>query len=371
MKQRTLAIAVAMSGLLLGGCASPLANKTADVAAVQTMEHNAQGSYNFDGVVRVSALHLPAKLTQSLDKDLVEEVAKSFSMDLRGAVDLKQSRLELVPTLRFARPNVETWLRVPMLLELNSLTLWVDASAFDLASPVLRGENKGKLIKVQAPQDKIKNLPIDAMLAELPRVTKNIYAAIDKKAYTFQPLDEQARQMGASYRIRLTLDPAAELKMSKQVVIELAELAKRHSPDKQKEIEAMVKGITPLLDASRGEVETSSQTDLLVSRSGTLLAMVARQKLGVPKEKELEVSIESVLRLSNHGKPVFSLHPTADNVVNFADLKRPAWLGGKNGAEDASAEDEGTEHAMEVPAAEVNTAPIAKTRAVLKPKPKH
>lgn len=339
MKPRALAVAVTLSGLLLGGCASPLANKTADAAAIHTIEQNARlARYNFDGEVRVKAIRLPGKVESVVEGDVIGEVAKSFSLELRGAVDMSKSRVEMTPTFRFSRPNAETWLRLPMLAELNTLTLWVDASVLDLAIPALRGEHKGKYVMFQAPQDKVKKLPIDAVLAELPQVAKNIYAAVDSKAYTFQPLDEAARKAGASYRIRLTLDPLAEAKMSKQAVQELLQLARRHAGEHQKEVEEFATAVGPLLDASQEELQTSSQTDLLVSRSGKLLGVSELREFSVPKEKELAVTVASTVRLSNHEQPVFSMQPTANNVVSFTELQPPSWLGGKRPADEAEEE---------------------------------
>ncbi|MGM8061202.1 hypothetical protein [Vogesella indigofera] len=346
MKPRALAVAVTLSGLLLGGCASPLANKTADAAAIHTIEQNARlARYNFDGEVRVKAIRLPGKVESLVEGDVVSEVAKSFSLELRGAVDMSKSRVEMTPTFRFSRPNAETWLRLPMLAELNTLTLWVDASVLDLAFPVLRGEHKGKYVMFQAPQDKVKKLPIDAVLAELPQVAKNIYAAVDSKAYTFQPLDEAARKVGASYRIRLTLDPLAEAKMSKQAVQELLQLARRHAGEHQKEVEEFATAVGPLLDASQEELQTSSQTDLLVSRSGKLLGISELREFSVPKEKELAVTVASTVRLSNHEQPVFSMQPTANNVVSFTELQPPSWLGGKRSSDDEEEAVEGDDEA--------------------------
>lgn len=328
MKPRMLVIAMAMSGLLLGGCASPLANKSADAAAVQTMEHNAGQSYNFDGQLRIKSLDVPDLGVDPDQREIVDEMLKSFSVELRGAVDLKTSRVEVVPTFRFARPNVETWLRVPLLTELNTMSFWVDASALNLALPQLRGANRDKLVKFQVPQDKVKDLPVDAILAELPQLVKRVYSAVDKKAYTFQPLDERAKQLGASYRIRLDADEHVQSQMNKQMVVEILALVARYGGEHKEKAAALVHELEPLLTQSHEEFTTNAQIDLLVSRSGELLGMVQVYDFASTGKPKMAMSMEAVTRMSNHGHPVFTMVPTAANVVNFSDLKLPRWMGG-------------------------------------------
>ncbi|MNR16879.1 hypothetical protein D3C85_1335090 [compost metagenome] len=133
--------------------------------------------------------------------------------------------------------------------------------------------------------------------------------------------------------------------MSKQAVQELLQLARRHAGEHQKEVEEFATAVGPLLDASQEELQTSSQTDLLVSRSGKLLGISELREFSVPKEKELAVTVASTVRLSNHEQPVFSMQPTANNVVSFTELQPPSWLGGKRSSDDEEEAVEGEDEA--------------------------
>ena len=356
------------ASLALAGCAtSPLANKTADDAAIYTLQHSSlDARYNFDGSLRISDLAIPAELGSLANPDLVKDVARSFSFDMRGAVDMPASRIELVPTFRFARPNVESWVRVPMLFQLNTLTAWVDASALDLALPQLHG----KLLKLNAPQDKVADIPVDAVMRDLPLIIGAAYAAVDKKAFTFQPLSESDRQKGASYRIRLTLDPAADAQLGRVMLQEVAARVKRYSASK--EVQALADKLSEEVAKTQGELASDSQTELLVDSQAKLLAMEEQRTLRVPKLKGFSLTLRTNMAMRNHGQPVFTVVPTAANVLTLDELKAPSWFDGITGKHDGEAAAEAAE--PEAADAAVAAAPAAAApvppKAAAKAKPR-
>lgn len=358
-----IALPVAAS-LALAGCAtSPLANKTADDAAIYTLQQSSlDARYNFDGTLRISDLDMPAELGSLANPDLVKDVARSFSFDMRGAVDMPASRIELVPTFRFARPNLESWVRVPMLFQLNTLTAWVDASALDLALPQLHG----KLLKLTVPQDKVADIPVDAVMRDLPLIIGKAYAAVDKKAFTFQPLSDSDRQKGASYRIRLTLDPAADAQLGRIMLQEVAARVKRYSASK--EVQALADKLSEEVAMAQGEMASESQTELLVDSQAKLLAMEEQRTLRASKLKGFSVTLRTQMAMRNHGQPVFTVLPTAANVLTLDELKPPSWFSGVAGkggdaepVEAAEPEVDAAEAAAPAQAAPV--APAAKAKA--------
>ncbi|MFN4238943.1 MAG: hypothetical protein ACK4FZ_17160 [Vogesella sp.] len=360
---RRLALSVMLAVALTGCATAPLDGKSADAAAIYTLQHNAMDSrYNFSGDVRVAELQVPDELGRLAGKELVGEVAKSFSMQVSGAMDLPANRIELVPTLRFARPNLESWVRVPMLFDIASLTAWVDASAVDLAFPQL----KGKLIKVSAPQDKVADLPVRAILRDMPLIIGEAYAAVEKKAFTFQPLSEQDRQLGASYRIRLALDPAADAALSRDMASGILQRVQRYSQnDKVKKFAA---DMLADVESSREALQSDSQTDLLISRQAQLLGMQEQRTLTLPKVPGLRIVVKSQLAMSNHGQPVFTLRPDAANELTPEQLKAPDWftLFGRGSAQ---ADDEAADAVTEPPAdAAAETVPAVPAQPAAKAK---
>lgn len=353
------------ASLALAGCAtSPLAGKTADDAAIYTLQQNSlDARYNFDGSLSITDLQMPPALAGVADPVMVKEVARSFNFDVRGAVDMPASRIELVPTFRFSRPNLESWVRVPMLFQLNTLTAWVDASALDLALPQLHG----KLLKLNAPQDKVADIPVDAVMRDLPLIIGAAYAAVDKKAFTFQPLSESDRQKGASYRIRLTLDPAADAQLGRAMLQEVAARVKRHSASK--EVQAFADVLSSEVAKTQGELASDSQTELLVDSQAKLLAMEEQRTLRVPKLKGFSLTLRTNMAMRNHGQPVFTVVPTAANVLTLDELKAPSWFDGITGKHDGEAAAEAAEPEAADAAAPAEAAPVP-PKATAKAKPR-
>ena len=356
---RLLALPLAL--LLLAGCASsPLAGKRADEAAVETLyRHNVAARYNFSGESRITSLQLPGKPRAELQA-LVQTLAGSFRLQYAGAVDLTQQRVELIPTLRFTRPHAEAWLRFPLLLQLDTLTLYVDGSAMSLLLPSL----ENRLVKFQLPEEKARQLPVSAVLAELPDIVRRVYAAVERQAYSFQPLTAADAQQGVAYRIRLSLDPAAGRLLSQRMATELLDSIKRHGASA--EVQEVATGLLKLAEADPLQLRSESQTDLLVNRQGKLLALEESRTLSTPGEQGVSVGMLTQLHMSNAGKPVFTLQPSAANVVDYKDVSLPEWLKPSPPAEEEPEADVADEAGAlpddaSVPAAEAPAAPAVKS----------
>lgn len=365
---RRLVLSVLLAAALAGCATAPLEGKSADGAAIYTLQHGAMDSrYNFSGDVRIAELQVPDELGRLAGKELVGEVARSFSVQLGGAVDLPANRIELVPTLRFARPNLESWVRVPMLLDVATLTAWVDASAADLAFPQM----KGKLIKVSAPQENVADLPVRAILRDMPLIIGEAYGAVQKQAFTFQPLTERDRQQGAGYRIRLALDPAADAQLGRDMAAGILTRVQRYSANEK--VKKFVADMLADVDRSRDAIQSASQTDLLISRQALLLGMEEQRTLTMPKMPGLRIVVKSQMTMSNHGQPVFTLHPDAANELTPEQLTSPSWFklfgrgAGAEAAEDETVTEEAAAPAPQAAAPAMPAKPAAKAKKPTKP----
>jgi hypothetical protein len=326
-------IGLVTGSLLLTGCASPLAGKPADTVAITAIERNLRESrYNFDGSIRIEQLQLAPSDGKAVESPIdrrARDIIKSVRIDLNGAVDAQARKLELTPTLRFARRNAEIWLRVPMLVDADRYALLVDASAFDLVFDSLGGENEGKLLRLQLPESMAKQIPLTTILDALPGIVRDGYRQVDSQAFKLLALDDEARQLGAQYLVELKLDNSAQLALSTFIFDGVKKVVQQQHPQpatatpERVDPALMVDTLNLLLKASSEDVQNDQTTQLLLDRSGRLLGMRQRTAIGYGG---FSATMLTTLRLFNYNHPTFTLDPAKSGVIDLKDLPLPSWL---------------------------------------------
>ncbi|OBU87418.1 hypothetical protein [Chromobacterium subtsugae] len=362
MTRIKLAAAAALSSLaLLTGCATPLAGKPADEATRKVIAQNWQNaSYNFDGQLGFTQLRFidsEGKLSQPDIADTVDQVGRSIKMNISGAIDAPTGRLELTPELRFERRNLLASVKVPLQFHAQDMSLLVDPSAIDLALPSLR-KNPGKFIRAKLPADIAAKIPLKEMYQAMPQILDQAYAQVDKKAFSFEPLDAYADEVGAKYKLRLTLSKEQEQKMTLQILDGLAKAAHQQAaqPDDKFNAESMLTLVRDLVKLSpAGEMNGQTVSDIYVSRGGELEAI--RQTIHMTSA-EFSADAYFNLRYSHHGKPQFVYQPAESDIIDYDKLELPDWLKSKAGADEAPAADA----ALPAPAYPQPAAPAAKAK---------
>lgn len=315
---------------LLGGCASPLAGKSADQATRQVLRENLQhASYNFSGELGFTSLH-----GSSADDDkpqlayTINQVARSIKVAVSGAVDQDSKRLELIPAFRFDRRNLQANITLPLQLNLRDFSLLVDPAAFDLLMPELYSE-KPRFVRFRLPAEQASKIPLDAMLQALPGLVDEGYGAVDKQVFTLEPLDATARQLGASYQLRIAMNPLQESQIVVHIVDGLAKVVQQEAerqgrPEDGKQAVAASQLIRVLTQRSAADLQaTRTVSHLYANRQGQLLGVNQEITLDTP---QLHGLAYLHLRYSNHGKPVFAYQPTADDIIDYEQLPKPQWL---------------------------------------------
>lgn len=315
---------------LLGGCASPLAGKPADQATRQVLRENLQhASYNFSGELGFTSLH--GSRTDDDKPQLaytINQVARSIKVGVSGAVDQDSKRLELIPTFRFDRRNLQASITLPLQLNLRDFSLLVDPAAFDLLMPELYSE-KPRFVRFRLPAEQASKIPLDAMLQALPGLVDEGYGTVDKQVFTLEPLDATARQLGASYQLRIAMNPLQESQVVVHVVDGLVKVVQQEAerqgrPEDGKQAAAASQLIRVLTQRSAtDEQATRTVSHLYANRQGQLLGVNQEITLDTP---QLHGLAYVHLRYSNHGKPVFTYQPTADNIIDYEQLPKPQWL---------------------------------------------
>ncbi|MEO2215837.1 hypothetical protein ABGV49_02005 [Chromobacterium vaccinii] len=339
MTRMKLAAAAALSSLaLLTGCATPLAGKTPDEATRKVMLQNWQNaSYNFDAQIGFDKLAFTdadsdggAKSAKPDIADIIDQVGRSIRVNVSGAVDVPTGRVEAIPELRFERRNLMSSIKVPLQFHAQDMSLLVDPSAVDLFLPSLRKQS-GKFIRAKLPAEIASQIPLKAMYQAMPKIIDDAYAQADKQAFSFQPLDAYAGEIGAHYKLRMDLSREQEQKLTLQMLEGLAKVAREQakpSTDKPGEdksgAEAMIRLVQGLikLDPVSGD-KSRTVSDIYASRGGDLLAL--RQKVHI-EAPEFSGDAYVNVRYSHYGKPQFVYQLSENDIVDFDKLDLPDWL---------------------------------------------
>ncbi len=329
MKTALLAAAVG-SALLLAGCASPLANKSPDMAVRYVLKQNmAQSQYNFTGVMGFDQLLIKKgeATTNPELADITNEVARSLFIDFNGAIDLPGKQLEITPRLRFERRNIKGEVSVPLKLDLQKNAVLVDPAAIDLISKELR-DHPGRFVRFALPKEFADKIPTDAIIKGLPEVLDQAYAQADKQAFTLEPLDDTARQLGASYQLRVALSQEQQSQLTLRMIDGLArivrdEAERRGKPEEAQQAMAIAQVIKSLSNNEQKGFFSESTVHLYADRSARLIGLRERIDLSTP---EFDARAYATMKMSNFGKPVFAYPLTEAQIIDFDKLPKPAWL---------------------------------------------
>lgn len=354
---RPYLLSIACSAALLGlsGCAStPVAPpKSADLLARAAIENQyLERGFNFTGSARFTEIEFQrdgelGKLMQQLEPaagdkpasgksaaglvDIGIDAARSFRMEVRGAVDFEAARLELAPTLRFARPNLEAAMTLPMLFEGKEAAVYFDGSAIDWMLPGLR-DRQGKLIRLGGP-DVLKKLDFTLLRRDLNQASRDTYAAIADDAFTLLPTSEEERRQGVAYKVRLKLDAPQYRQLTDRMIDGVARAAQTQldlvAPD-NKDLPAYVALAKMAMGKSKAEVDAQ----LLIDAKGRLIGSESVSKVD---DKGVRFTMQTSLRISNFGQPVFALAPQAGRWYPAEELAAVFASKKKDEAEEAEA----------------------------------
>lgn len=415
MKTSVQLLAVAASALVLGACSS-IGNKSADEMVRYAVQHNLtrDNQYNFEGKMFVQEVDLPtaqAASAASVD-DTVAATAtaaeaevgaateaavaatdaaaaedanamaaaaapampadkatgyaqwmghwlRSVSMPYTGAVDIPAGKFELVPELRYDTRNALVSVKLPMQVNINDLSLLVDPAAVaPFVDMYAATDNRSmkplgdKLVRISMPGKWRQHIPMQSILAAVPKAMDDGYAALDKQAYQKLDMDEEGRKVGARYRVGLitTLKQNNHMAsvMAESLRSQLAEAAKSNpqagisAEDYANTIEALgwLVKLYANPEALTGDAEMEkllgdmkTHTDFYLDGRGRIVAM--RQNMAFPPLMSALVgdgkNHNAIMwwRLHYTAKPTFGLQPTAQNTQDlsqlFPDLAK--WLG--------------------------------------------
>ncbi|MBK0414059.1 hypothetical protein JD974_06520 [Chromobacterium haemolyticum] len=339
MRLKKSGLCAALCGIaLLTGCVSPLANKSADQAVRKIMLQNWNSKgYNIDADIGFDELNVAevdkakedgGQLEQAA-ASAADQIARSMRLNVRAALDVPGGKLELIPALRLERRNLLTSVQLPLQFHAKDLSLLVDPSAAYLFVPEMQAY-EGKFLRVRLPQRVADNFPLQAMYQAMPKLLDEAYAKVDKQAFSFQPLDSRAAELGARYRLRIAMNRAQENQMASHIIAGLIQVARQEAARKPQikpgplGSESLLQLIDSLIKASEANpLNSSTVSDLYVSRGGDLLAIRQTIRFDSPRFRG---QAHADIRYSNQGKPVFAFQPAEADILDLERLDKPEWL---------------------------------------------
>ena len=273
---------------------------------------------------------------------------RSISVPYTGAVDLPAGKIEMIPELRYDTRNAMASMKFPVQININDLSLLADPAAVapfvDMFASGSSMQPLGdKLVRVGLPEEWRKHIPMQSILAAIPKAIDDGYAALDKQAYQKLDMDEDGRKVGARYRVGLntTLQQSNQLTaaMMESLRSQLAETAKNNpqagisAEDYENTIEAIAwfaklyanpgsLGGDAEMEQILGAMKT--HTDFYLDGRGRIVAM--RQNMTFPPllsvlmGSEKNYQVISWWRLNYTGKPTFTLQSTPQNTQDLTQI---------------------------------------------------
>jgi hypothetical protein len=115
------------------------------------------------------------------------------------------------------------------------------------------------------------------MLKALPGLVDEGYGTVDKQVFALEPLDATARQLGASYQLRIAMNPLQESQVVVHIVDGLVKVIQQEAerqgrPEDGKQAASASQLIRALTQRSAADMQASrTVSHLYANRQGQLL----------------------------------------------------------------------------------------------------
>jgi len=345
MKRMIMAVLGTMV-VCLGGCAGSLPpHEELNQAVRKSLDAT---GFNYSSKSRVTDLSLPkqAAHTPSNAKGMKYlgaglDIVRGFSVNMDGAIDMKAKKSEVLYDLHYDRDNVEVSIKLPLLVDYNTQTIYVGTSLFttilDAISP--QGpETRGKLIKVNIKELLKKGAAQKPELSRLMdgnllnakhmdffnNVFKDILlkavAKLDDSRFIDQPLTEQDRKAGVERRIRVTLGHGDSVAVAAEIIDGVAQALLQEGAISKKEYDVLhlLTG-EQAQDGFADKFTLTMTNDFGIGPSGRIGYWAGRLNVAA-REGDYRIGIENISTFGSYDAPRFSMAPETSQVVDFKEV---------------------------------------------------
>jgi hypothetical protein len=345
MKRMILAV-LGVVVICVSGCATSLPpHEELNQAVKKSLDAT---GFNYSTKTRVTNLSVPKQDANAAsgDKNLKFvgaglDIIRGISVNIDGAIDMKAKKSEVLYDLHYNKDNVEVSIRLPLLVDYNTQTIYVGTSflttMLDVVSP--QGpETRGKLIKIDMNEllkegasrnpDLAKWIGANRFGAKNMDVFNNIFKTEILKAVTKlkdscfidQPLMEQDKKTGVERRIRITLDHSDSVAVVLDIMDSVAQALFQEGAINKKEYDVFhTLTDKKVLDKFSNKFTLGMTHDVGVAKSGHV-GYVATQLTVADKGGSYQVGIENVSSFENYNAPRFSMTPEAGRIVDFKEV---------------------------------------------------
>jgi hypothetical protein len=347
MKQHVMAVLWMMMAICISGCAQSLPPHE-ELNQAMKKSFDATG-LNFSLQNKITHLSLPKQDTSDDDSEdnlskYLEtglEIIRGFSVNADGAIDTKTKRSEVLYDLRYDKDNVDVSVKIPLLVDYNTQTIFVGTTLFNTFLETLYPQapaTKGKLVRINI-QELLKENSADVPeLAKLLNTnsfnSKNIdlisnavkagvlksLAKLKDTCFSDQPLTEQDRKAGVERRIRVDISH----KDSVAIVVDLVDgvsLALFQDGVISKDEYAVLLSLTDkqTLDGFIDKFTMTMIFDVGIAQSGLVSRMESQLNIA-DKEGNYQLGLGNVSSFSSYNAPHFSIIPEASEIVDFKEV---------------------------------------------------
>lgn len=322
----TAILGALLIGVGLSGCITPMDGKSADEVGRQSlMQMSNESSYNFEGEGRITGFVFSSDEKDGNQDAYVEDIVKAFSVEMTGAVDQTQKRMEMVPVIRFEQRNLQGSIKFPVIIDASpDVRILVDTSALALFLKGLK-PYEGKYVQLPPELLILMGDPFDTAKREQ---LQKIYTSIDSKAFSFQPLNDLDKKWGARTKVRMTLDKEQMSRLlCELMVLQISGVKENLKPYQQERLsEALEEGDesesvsactkSPQALFGMDDLSMNVNLDMGLDGWGRTVSMQLMTDIKQP-ESDRNMTMSVNLHMFNFGKPKFVLNPKNTDVVQL------------------------------------------------------
>jgi hypothetical protein len=328
------------------GCAQSLPTHE-EVNRAFTRSFDATG-LNYSSKSRITNLTVPKQepSAATVDKRIQYiqqgiDLLRGLSVNADGAIDTKAKRSEVLYDLHYDRDNVEVSVKIPLLVDYGTQTIYVGSSFFNTILETMYPQapkTSGKLIRIninellqenaESPLELSKIIGGNRFSSNNIELLNNAFKAGIVKAvarlkdtsFSDQALTEQDRSAGIARRIHINVSHSDSVALVLDLIEGVAQTLLRDGVISQKEYDTLLaltdkQTLSGITDA----FILTTVFDVGIAPSG-FVGRVESQFNMADSGGTYQVGINNVSTLSNYNAPRFSMNPEKSGIVDFKEL---------------------------------------------------